>query len=1425
MSDLTGDGVRVLIIATANHTGSMLPSLPSVEQSFHDLRDALGSRCGVSPHNIATVFDPADARVMAQAITEEAGRARSVLLIYYIGHGLRGPGGDLYLAAVDTDELTPGLAAHQALPFAAIAQALHKCVAASVVIVLDCCFSGTAALEADTTSIREFATGAHGRYLIGSAEYLALAPQNALHTAFTGALLALLENGDPRAPAMLSLDAVFDGVYRSLRDSQGTPLPRRQAGDRAGDLILAPNRAATAPPLPAPNPTPGRCPYPGLTPFDIEDAAMFFGRDSMVEQLLATLAAATESGGPIILVGPSGSGKTSLLNAGVSAAMRDRGLPGVEDSVGWPVRRLTPGAEPLKRLLAALDAPDKHDLIDREPDLITTVADQYLSVRPSQKLLVIVDQLEQLFTLCPDHAARTSFLHALHVLTAPHGRDQKPRALVLLALRADFYGHATAHSELVGALRDRQVLIEPMSLNHLREAIEKPTHTGEWAIADGLAEVILNDLGSDTATAAGVLPLLSHAMWSTWTRREGRTLTVAGYRDTGGIAHAIKQSAEDIYTSSDPSGRDALRQMLPRLVRVSTDGDADTAQPADRASLTAAVADPAVAQHALDQLTQARLIIMDRDTIRLSHETLLREWPRLREWIDLDRDWLHRSQRFIADSRNWQRSGRDSELLYRRTQLAAVRERYTPTDTDPIHTDPLAAAFFTAAIRAEKRQTRKRQATQAFLLALVVALAAATVVAWRATGESNRQRDIAIARELISSSTQMAATDPFGSRLTALAAWRIHPSPEAHLTMLNAARNPDVGVLAHEGKVNAIAFSPDGRIMATGNTDRTVRLWDTTTHQQIGAPLSGHTRHVNTVAFAPDGRTLASGGDDYTVRLWDIDSGQPIGEPYTGHNRPVSTVRFAPDGNAIASLDDQTMLSWDITTRRPTTDTLTTSVKIGTTAEALSLDTAVLATASDREVRLWERATGQPIGEPFDSEHTRAVVSLTFSPDGRTLATGSSDGTVRLWDTGTRALRGTPLLGHTSIVTSIAFSPDGATMATASTDNTARVWDTDTHQQVGGPLSHHTGPLTSVAFSPDGTTLISGSADHTARVWNIAARRPSAKPASGAIGTIAALSFGSDGRTLTSAGSGAANQVWDAQNGRALSGPLFEVPDEYFRGALTADGRILATTTQYQTVRLWDTRTASQIAESFATGHVYDIRAIAFSPDSHTLATAGSDKSVRLWNIDTRQQIGPTLTGHTAAVGALAFSPDGRTLATGSDDLTIRVWDVQTREQLRGPLTGHTGMISALQFSPDSKTLASGSGDNSIRLWDAITGNSIGNRLIGHISTVYELAFNPDGHLLASISADDTLRLWDVQAFSQIGEPVHEPSETLISLAFSPDGATLATGGKGTTLRFWDVRFSLDIAGFLCDWARGTFTSAMWERYVPNGPAGRPLCP
>ncbi|CAG7849681.1 Vegetative incompatibility protein HET-E-1, partial [Serendipita indica DSM 11827] len=513
----------------------------------------------------------------------------------------------------------------------------------------------------------------------------------------------------------------------------------------------------------------------------------------------------------------------------------------------------------------------------------------------------------------------------------------------------------------------------------------------------------------------------------------------------------------------------------------------------------------------------------------------------------------------------------------------------------------------------------------------------------------------------------------------------------------------------HTNTVQCLAFLPDGRRLASGSWDGTVRLWDGTTGASLGT-LEGHTGPVQCLAFLPDGRRLASGSWDGTVRLWDGTTGASLGT-LEGHTGPVQCLAFSPDGRRLASG------SWDGT------------------------------------VRLWDGTTGASLGTL--EGHTREVQCLAFSPDGRRLASGSRDGTVRLWDGTTGASLGT-LEGHTREVWCLAFSPDGRRLASGSEDHTVCLWDGTTGASLG-TLEGHTDGVLCLAFSPDGRRLASGARDGTVCLWD-GTTGASLGTLEGHTDEVSCLAFSPDGRRLASGSEDHIVCLWDGTTGASL-GTLEGHTDGVLCLAFSPDGRRLASGAYDHTVRLWEDHRWAPLASgsgdctvrlwdgttgaSLGTleGHTGPVRCLAFSPDGRRLASGSGDRTVRLWDGTTGASLG-TLEGHTRDVSCLAFSPDGRRLASGSEDGTVRLWDGTTGASL-GTLEGHRGPAQCLAFSPDGRRLASGSGDCTLRLWDGTTGASLGT-LKGHTDSVQCLAFSPDGRRLASGSWDCTVRLWDI---------------------------------------------------------------------------------
>jgi WD40 repeat protein len=595
------------------------------------------------------------------------------------------------------------------------------------------------------------------------------------------------------------------------------------------------------------------------------------------------------------------------------------------------------------------------------------------------------------------------------------------------------------------------------------------------------------------------------------------------------------------------------------------------------------------------------------------------------------------------------------------------------------------------------------------IIAMIVVLALAAVGAgagWAAARSGERvasnqaahRLDIEVSDEVASRSEALGESDPALARLLSIAAWRISPTDQARYAMLTAAAWPATGILTGlTYGAASVAFSPDGKTLASGSYDDTIRLWDVATGRTIRI-LTGHTG-VYTVAFSPDGKTLASGGADDSVRLWDVATGRTI-RILTSHIGEADSVAFSPDGKILASGN------------------------------------------LDHTVRLWDVATGRTIR--ILTGHTGAVSSVAFSPDGKTLATGTED--ARLWDVATgRLIR--VLTGHTSLIDSVAFSPDGETLATGSTDRTVRLWDVATGLPEG-TLTGHTDYVDSVAFSPDGKTLASSSYDGTVRLWNAAVGRP----LTGTTGDVDSAAFSPDGKTLAGSSGDDTIRLWNAANGQLIS-TLFYRFSIILSVAFSPDGTTLASGTNDDTVWLWDV--ATRHVTSRLTGHFAPVSSVAFSADGKTLAGSSGnggigtdDDTVRLWDVATGRTI-RILTSHTGGISSVAFSPDGKTLAGGTDEGTVTLWDVATGRIEDSLLTNPTGGISSVAFSPNGKTLVTGNVNDSVTLWDVATGRPIGN-LTGHTAPVSSVAFSPDGKTLASGSSDGTVRLWDI---SYINDP------------------------------------------------------------------------
>jgi WD40 repeat protein/serine/threonine protein kinase len=1121
------------------------------------------------------------------------------------------------------------------------------------------------------------------------------------------------------------------------------------------------------------------CPFPGLAPFTESDAASFLGRERESEAFLNRLRVT-----PLCaVVGPSGAGKSSFVRAGILPALPD----------GWRRLVVRPGPTPIEGLKARMAAVgiEAHEL-EESPVALGHVLRRWARASGAGAVVLVVDQLEELFTLCDDPVERELYAQAL----ARAARSADDPIRVLLTLRDDFLLRAEELAGFRARLGQGLQLLATPAPADLRRILVEPLSRVGYEFDDGK---LPDEIVEAVASRAGALPLLSFTASKLWELRDRRFRQVSrkAYRSLGGVAGALAQHAEATLTAMPAEEQRLVREVFRHAVTAE-----GTRAVLSRSELDQLLGGDDHARRVTEKLVDARLLVVaegetGEEMVEVVHEALLDAWPRLVAWRRQDAEGSRLRDQLRAAARQWSERGRPAGLLWRGDAVDEYRlwrARYAGNLTEAEQ------AFGDASLAEAARGRTLRRGLVLTTFAVLVAVGAALLVQnqrvarQKARALDNEQSARRSADDLNRLLLEQYTTQ--GRRLV------LGEDPLQALAYLDQAaqlgargRSLDLMVglavratdgqfveLRHDSSVARVRFSPDGARIATAGFDRQARLWDARTGS-VQAELK-HGDAVLRVEFSSDGSLLATASLDGTAAIWRVASGERVHQ--LRHRAPVQAVQFSPDGALLVTV---------------------------TTEEEVSLWNAARGTLA---------ATLVPRG-PVNRMPAGSIAA--FSPDGARLAVGRQDGAVQLWDLPSRRSR--PTLRGGAPITWLAFAPDGRRLVSATNAGKAMVWDL-----AAGRLLHllqHRGPVSSALFSPDGARIVTASGDRTAVVWSAASGAPLLSLL-GHAGGVNRAAFSPDGALVASVSDDGGAFLWDAGTGRRLArrmgrvGTLydlaFEPAGERFavsstdgsvmvwstdttlhstalrghqatvsRAVFSPTGSHVATGAADGSARLWDPITGRQVMafEKHATGGLLPIQ---FNPAGDQLATADAEGVIRIWSVSTGRRI-QVMRGHAGAINALSWRAAGDWILSAGEDGTARIWDPAAGREVKR-IDAHGGYpVNSAAFHPDGRTFVTTGGDNSMRRWDAASGRELGRR--DDPDGLYSVDWDQAGERIAVTTGRRSAKIIAASS-SQVLAVLGDNPADVLSAAFSRDGELVVTGGFDGVARIWDAKSGDPIA-------------------------------
>ena len=1143
-------------------------------------------------------------------------------------------------------------------------------------------------------------------------------------------------------------------------------------------------------------PAPGITPYKGLLFFDESDAELFFGREVLTAHLAERVMdlAMDASVRFLAIVGASGSGKSSLVRAGLAVALK---------RAGWDVCVFTPGMNPLKTLEAKLNIPHAEN---------------------SERVLLLVDQFEEVFTLCRNELERITFIEKLLL----QAQDESKKTTVVIALRADFYPHCAQYPLLRQAVAAQQEYIGQMTVGELRRAITEPARRGGWEFESGLIDVLLHDIGVDGTQEPepGALPLLSHALLATWEHRRGRTLTLDGYHASGGVRGAIAETAESIFTDQlNQKQQELARDVFLRLTELG-EGTEDTRRRAILRELVSQPEETTQIRAVLNTLAEARLITLNEDSAEVAHEALIREWSRLREWLTQDREGLKLHRHLTDSAREWEILNHDIGALYRGARLAQAREWAA---ANPERLNPLEKDFLSVSIEQEQYETLEREAQRqreleaAQKLAetekaraeeqaqsvrrlrqravyLFVALAVAMIAASFAGVFANRNGTLAIANASIAATAQVQAKHS------------AKQEAEAETNFIRAEAQRLAGDANHlldsNGSSELIALLSLRSMKIQYSPQGDAALAEAATLNYPRKHFSGYTSEVSSVAFSSNGKYIFTGSFDGTAHMWDTQTGKEYQQFSPDKNivnpGPITWLAISPDdrylltmGNSFIRVSSVVRL-WDIKTSNEVLTFFTWNSTFPNVA-VFSQDGKYVFTGLI-----------QPVIEAFDFQKPRSIRKyflpspalsvLQISPDGKFAITTTTlgEGTVQLWRLDEPVMKLQDFT-YTAVVSgapqTVAFSPNGKSVLIGYIGGSVVLWDIASGE-ILQVFYGHEAEVRSVAFSRDGNLIMTGGSDKTARIWNVQTGTELLRLNTSSM--VNSVAFSPDGQAVLTGCTDGTVQLWDRLPKSEL--PVLNIENTKIGGvslsavAFSPNGKFLATGGT-DGLKLWNVETGG-LQPAFADSG-YIKYGLSFSPDGRYLLSGNwSSVVTSLWDVEMGEELHqfilPIRFDATNILSDVVFSPDGKFIASATGQV-LNIWEKQTGRIVfqQGPF----GPVKRLAFSPDGQYLFTANEAGQVNLFEVQSGILIERKRLVGMAALNGAAFSPDGRYIATASVDKLAHLWDIESGKEIRQ-YSGHTDILYSVAFSPDGKYLATSSADGTARLWDVQTGQELRRF-----------------------------